>query len=231
MKKSSYYPLYHFLFCVFLSCSKSNPSSPNETTALPQEPNLSEYHLEAILRPLNTHLSGYLPTGKAKIKIQDGLIKVETYLDDDAKVMHAQFVHLGDSCPNLNDDMNLDGVIDFQEVQKVSGEVALPLDLHLKFTENSEKKFPIGPNYTYKKNAPLKSLISEMQKLYGQWIPLNQKAVIIYGVSSRTSLPTTVSTLDSLSVYESVPIACGILTESGFHQVRNELSQPLKILN
>jgi hypothetical protein len=196
-----------FLF----SCGKDKKSGNAPSTSPELYEQESEGSYRAILRPLNNHLSGFLPTGSAEIEIAGDSVMVSTLLDDDAKVVHLQSIHRGTRCPNQSDDENADGVIDLSEAIKASGDVLIPLDRDLNSATLGENLYPSGSGFTYTEQASLTNLQKDVSERTGENLNLSGRAVLIHGVASFTTLPQTVRTLRGLSQQNSVPVVCGIL--------------------
>ncbi len=202
---------------LFYACGKKNSSGgqiPNEVVV--PNPLSEEKPLEgtyrAILRPLNNHLSGFLPSGLAEVKISGDAFSVKTLLDDDARVVHIQSIHLGSECPrNAEHDLNQDGLIDIVEAKNASGEVYIPLDSDLNSAEAGSSVYPMGGNFTYIENASLANLIEDIKIRTDRNLKLHERVVLIHGVEARTKLPSTVATLRGVPKQASIPIACGVL--------------------
>jgi hypothetical protein len=166
---------------------------------------------KAILRPLNQHLSGFIPTGGAEIKIEGDTFKIKTWLDDDARVRHLQSIHLGARCPSLRDDKNNDQIIDIEEATQVVGEVLIPLDSDISTWSGGEGIYPTGSGFTYSERTSFKKLASEIRTRTGKNLNLNERVVLIHGTYQTSRIPLTVATRDGLSPEASVPVVCGIL--------------------
>lgn len=211
-----------FLFIILAltllpSCGKKNQSSRISQTQTVQDPLVIEASPEgsyrAILRPLNNQLSGFLPSGIAEIKISNDSVAVKTLLDDDARVIHRQSIHIGSVCPrNDEHDLNQDGLIDIVEAYQASGEVYIPLDSDLNSAEAGSSVYPMGGNFTYIENASLKKMMEDVKFRTGHGLMLNERVVLIHGVDEMTKLPESVATINGIPKQTSIPIACGILT-------------------
>ena len=105
------------------------------------------------------------------------------------QVSHGQSLHTGVKCPTIEDDLNKDGFVDFQEGLKVYGEAALPFD----------KKY--GSNYTYTDEFETTELPADLI--------LEGKALVVYG--TRGPLPVTVAPKEGEDAAASLPVACGII--------------------
>lgn len=178
-----------------VSCGKGGGGSSSGKSSSALE-DAQEGTYKAILRPLNIHLSGFIPTGVAEIKIVDSQVDVKTLLDDDAKVPHMQSIHIGKRCPNASDDKNNDGLVDMQEALKASGNVFVPLDSNLNSVDEGKGIYPMGGGFTYQETTSLEK--------FGYDLKLNGRVVLIHGVAEATPLPPGVRANE-------VPIVCGIL--------------------
>jgi hypothetical protein len=180
-----------------------------------------EYH--AILRPLNTHLSGHIPSGKAEIKVKGNEVRILTYLDDATNVYHIQSIHNGNRCPELAHDQNADGLIDIQEALNVSGKVLIPLQRDLTNPANEPQSFPHGSSYTYQQRSPLDVLQSNAYAAGAESSPwwerlapdqpfnLAGKVILILGTVKSERLPNDLKSIADWEAHLSVPVACGRL--------------------
>ncbi len=210
--KKIYFPIFTVLSLIISSCGKDNKSSQKNTS---QEFEEQQSHgvYRAILRPLNNHLSGFLPTGKAIVEIDKEQIQISTHLDDDAKVLHIQSIQNGTRCPSLNDDTNQDGILDIEEATAVAGEVLIHLDGSLDGGPEGDGLYPWGSGFSYKKRADLPVIENEIRLRTKKNLALADRVVMIYGVSKNTPLPETVATRSQLPKDSSIPVVCGVLTK------------------
>lgn len=199
---------------LLMACGKDGGGGKS-VSGISRNPALEEQKAEgsyrAILRPLNNHLSGFLPSGVAEINILGDSVQVKTLLDDDARVNHLQSIHMGTVCPTIEHDLNKDGLIDIVEAKKASGEVFIPLDADLNSEAEGAGLYPLGDSFTYIENASLSKLESDAKSRTGQSLKLAGRVVLIHGVNGGTIMPETVATQGSMTRQASVPIACGIL--------------------
>jgi hypothetical protein len=195
----------------FFSCGNDKNSSASSFPSPELLEQDSEGTYRTILRPLNNHLSGYIPSGTAEINISENSVLVTTLLDDDAKVVHLQSVHRGTRCPNLGDDLNGDGVIDIFEATKASGDVLIPLDRNLNSAPLGANIYPTGSGFTYKEKAALSNLELDVRERTAENLNLSGRVVLIHGVSPSTRLPETVKSTGFQTPQSSIPIVCGIL--------------------
>jgi hypothetical protein len=183
-------------------------------------------HYQATLTPINAHLAGDV-TGTALLKVKDDSLTVEVKVNGSpAQIIHAQNVHIADSCPTLASDVNKDGVIDAVEGQKSYGPVIIPLDFDLKTQTEKVSKFPTADftgNYYYQQNVSLAEMMKDLTnkdhnmndniiKIQSN-LGLAGRQIVIYGVAANTELPATVQTLTDQNRHSSLPIACGSLTK------------------
>ena len=171
-----------------------------------QELETAQGSFKAILRPYNFNLAGWIPSGMADIKIEGDQIEIKSWLDDSANVMHRQNIHLGSRCPGVDDDINHDGFVDFNESKKVAKEVFLPLVQDLDSLSLDENNYPIG-NFSYYATASVRSLSQKLK----QNLNFAGKVIIFTGVASNRGLPITVSQLNNQTRESSIPIACGVI--------------------
>lgn len=212
MKKTI--PLILLSASLLISCGKDDKSSSSNSGVI-RTPALEEQAAEgsyrAILRPFNNHLSGFLPSGVAEIKISGDSVQVKTLLDDDARVVHMQSIHQGTVCPGIINDTNKDGLIDVAEAEVASGKVFISLDGNLNSEEEGAGLYPFGGDFTYVENASLSKFESDAKARTGQGLNLSGRVVLIHGVNGATKMPDSVATKGTMTRQASVPIACGIL--------------------
>jgi hypothetical protein len=192
------------------SCGNKDKKTNKNSSQSFEETNL-EGNYRAILRPLNNHLSGYLPTGLAEIEIKDGQLVVSTLLDDDAKVLHIQSIQDGTKCPSFSDDQNQDGVIDIEEATSIAGEVLINLDGALDGAIEGDGLYPWGSGFYYKKSAEIAAIENEIRLRTRKKLSLTDRVVMIYGVSKTTILPETVATRLELPTNSTIPVVCGVI--------------------
>ena len=99
-------------------------------------------HYQATLAPINAHLAGDV-SGTALVKVKGDSFIVQVKVNGSpAQIVHAQNIHIADSCPTLASDVNKDGVIDAVEGFKSYGPIIIPLDNDLKTQVEKNAKFP-----------------------------------------------------------------------------------------
>lgn len=211
-----------FLSTLLVSCGGGSGSSSNNPVVQSQE-SLEEVQglYRATLRPFNTHLSGFLPSGQTEIEIKGQNFEVNSVLDDAAPVTHRHNIHVGSRCPNMGDDLNGDGYVDVNEAFAVVGDIIIPLDSDLQ--SQNAGSYPRGSAMTYSRSINVDLLLRDLRdadmdpndrvtKLTsGEDFSLEGKVVLIHGINSFTQLPDSVSALPRDTKQASMPIACGIL--------------------
>ncbi len=212
-----------FLYFGLISCGQNSNVTKNIMTI--ETPASPEGEYEVILRPLNNHLSGWIPNGKSDIKINNGQISLYSWLDDAAPEVHHQFILTGKRCPNQADDRNGDGVIDIRETFKVSGKILIPLDNNLRVQNGLQDQFPFG-NFSYNQKTDLKSIEEDLKNPdlnpNDFFVKLNRddsfnlenKVMIILGINRKTTLPLSIQGFDLGPSHLSIPIVCGLIKKS-----------------
>lgn len=125
-------------------------------------------------------------------------------------MIHIQSIHLGNRCPEINDDTNSDGLIDINEATLASGEVYIPLDGDLNSATLGQQIYPMGGGYTYSEKASLKRISQDLRSR-NLSVQFANKVVLIHGTYKKNDLPTTIATNGISPVEKSLPIACGVL--------------------
>jgi hypothetical protein len=183
-------------------------------------------HYQATLEPINNHLAGDV-SGTALVKVKGDSFIVQVKVNGSpAQIVHAQNIHISDSCPTLASDVNKDGVIDAVEGFKSYGPIIIPLDNDLKTQVEKDAKFPSADftgNYFYHQDVSMAEMIKDLiskdnnisdgvTKLRSS-LGLAGRQIVIYGVPANTELPATVATMNGQKNYSSLPIACGSLVK------------------
>jgi hypothetical protein len=177
----------------------------------------------AYLRPLNTVVNGWIPSGKAKFDINSENFSVDTYIEDvhesTTTLMHMQNVHVGTSCPTLADDKNGDGLIDIVEMKAVTGPILLPLDGDVESQAQGQEYYPIGKTYTYSRKAKVANMFQDLYQKdasgfakleIGSPLNLEGRVVMVHGTPLLARVPATVQT-NSYPRNVTIPITCGII--------------------
>lgn len=197
------------LTVTFLSCGKA---PKDKEQGPPEEESISDGIYSAILIPVNAKVSNEVG-GEVKFSRYGDEFKVSVNLFHAPSGTHEQHLHLGISCPQLSDDLNVDGYIDFDEARPKIDYIIVPLDNDLS-SQQGGGRFPTG-SYKYSQSTSYQLMLSDLQrpddmindffaKLNGDELRLEKRVVMIY--SRGRNLPATVSS-------PLVPLACGILTK------------------
>ena len=231
--KLQYLTLVFFIFLVLVSCRGGGGDdvsldSPSETNSLhsppPLDPGPKTYL--AVLETLNENVSGVI-SGALTVAIKEDFLVGDVRISGSApQIIHAQNIHLGDSCPTEENDLNQDGYIDVIEVYKHSGSVIVPLDGDLNTQYGENGVYPVADpwgSYIYSETASFTKLITDLyssdEHEYDSTVKLAADdefnfeggVVIIHGVANDVALPETVESINLLSNQQTLPIACGIL--------------------
>ncbi len=203
-----------------VACGNNNSSSskPASKSMLLTEAG----HYEAKLFPINAHLAGDV-TGSAFVKVKGDEMSFEVKVNGaPAQIVHAQHIHVADSCPTLSSDLNKDGVIDAIEGQKSYGKIIIPLDNQLKTQVEADAKFPsadFSGNYFYRQNVSMMEMMKDLTlkdaNLSDNYVKiksglgLSGRQIVIYGVAADANIPETVAAPNGQTKHSSLPIACG----------------------
>jgi hypothetical protein len=174
----------------------------------------------AALTPLNTQLGTV--TGTASIEIAGDQMRVTVSATGLDGSLHLQFVGSGTSCPTTAADVNQDGFVDIQEGLVAYGAFLLALDTTLTSRIVADTSgFPTGTTIAYLQRARLSAVENSMRgaptsefvaniPVTGDFNPAGL-AVLITG--DNTTLPATVAVLPGFTQQESIPVACGVLSQ------------------
>ena len=185
--------------------------------AAAEQPMHAEY--VAHLAPVNAKASGTQTTGEARFSIRgDKLtisIKVKGAQPD---LVHWQHFHgfkdnKPASCPGASADVNGDGVIDIVETEPASGTTMVPFDANPVGMDVAHGDYPKASakgTYKYHATVSLKALDAAFHKAFGASnLDLDQRVVMIHGVSAQTKLAASVASLGTIPASVTLPIACG----------------------
>ena len=210
-----------FISLFLFSCGKNSNSVSSVGREEQQEELKGNY--KAVLRPINSSISGWIPYGNAEISVSDEDLSIVTYLDDDQRVPHLQSIHEGNRCPTLSDDKNNDSVIDAIEAEAVVGKVLMPLDGDLTSQKKGEKNYPMGSSFTYQRKAKLDDILADLYLVdenpndsigkltMNQPFNLSGKVVLIHGTAASSKVPSSVQAHGNIAPHLSVPVVCGLI--------------------
>jgi hypothetical protein len=179
----------------------------------------------AVLTSVNGAVAGEAYGSFTFHKDQDFIVADMRLNDSGAVATQIQKVHLGKACPTEADDTNQDGYIDVIESGDVTGKVIIPLDNDISSQYGLLGSYPITDawgSYVYSKTASFSQFYQdlfaedlnpedEVVKLTSP-LGLIGKTVVVYGMEENFDLPETVATNNNLPAYQTLPIACGVIT-------------------
>jgi hypothetical protein len=201
----------------------------------PQQQQATQGSYQVDLRPLNSSVAGNV-TGHFTIEIDnDDLFMVEGKVEGaSAGVRHLQVLHTNGPCPEASADTNADGIIDVQEGMRSYGAMLIPLDSDLNSQIDGSNYGPLSNSsgrYRYQQSASLRRMLADLRdddqdtsdaviKLSTrEELNLEGRTVVIYGISARQNLPESVASMGTLSAYEILPVACGVIERTEDIQV------------
>ena len=211
--------------------SKQSNQSPHSNTAidpieLPIDSEIEGQYL-AVFETINPELSTKI-TGAFTFSVEkeiDELVMDVRLTNSGGNLIHAQNIRAGNRCPNLQDDVNLDGIIDAIEGEAVYGKIFIPLDGDVSSQSSHDGEFPTADNYGNYIYAKLTSFTTFMEDLrkesegYQDYIklkkhePLNiaRRVVVIQGMSEEIILSPSVGSVGQMEAHQSIPIVCGVI--------------------
>jgi hypothetical protein len=175
------------------------------------------------LQPLNQHVMKH--EGWLTLTLRDNQFwaRIKVF-SKKTKVSHFQFLHVYGECPTMQDDLNHDGFLDFQEAYRKIGDILIPFDSNLNSQLKGMNEFPrmgFHNYYYYTESSNFERMISDlrgddfdsydlMTKLKtNEKFNLSERVVMIYGIEDEIQLPTTVSGFLGYPISWTLPIACG----------------------
>lgn len=217
-----------------ISCGKEDSSSPplpskvqRESDPIKIEKVIDGQYLAKML-PINSHLSTNI-TGSMTISIDKnefiGDVRFFGNEQTTANIILEQTIHLGERCPNLNDDQNGDGVLDEQETIAVIGEVLIPLDGDLNSQWLGANSYPLSDSfgsYYYNQVAAWDKTLDDLWdqdindqdqliKIPAGTLPeLEGRIAMIKGISPEIILPESIQKLSPKALHATLPVLCGV---------------------
>ena len=207
------------------SAPKTKPQTEVEPVAVELE--MSGAYI-AVLNPLNKQASGN-PTGAFTFARDFDEITADVRLTGGpASIAYAQYVHVGKACPTEADDLNRDGFIDYQESLKVTGPILIPLDGDISSQRMEAGLFNAADDYgsfLYYESASFDKFLADLKEedinLEDDMVNLPRdsvfnlvgRVVVIQGVPESANLPATVASRRGLANFQTLPIACGVITK------------------
>jgi len=222
--------LFFYVFPIFLisSCllvTEKKDKTKNQVAVARVEFNEDGLYL-AKFSTLNPQINGTIPGSLTFSLNGDRLLTFIRIFAGKPSTWHQQGVYHGMRCPNLEDDLNLDGFIDIEEAMNVTGKMIIPIDGNLDSQDAGANFYPISDNsgyYQYERLASLKRIQKDLKdedldqtdhivKLNpSEELILSGRVVLILGVSEDTLLPETIVGLGKRKPYQVFPITCGII--------------------
>lgn len=171
-------------------------------------------------------LNGSSATGTATFSLTDDtLIARVDVAGADTLLAHRQYVMLGTACPAAAADTNADGFIDILEGEASFGQILIPLDGDISTQAGGSATFPTADAsgaYTFADTVSFTDLMADLTatdpdhndaivKLSSANLDLENRTVVVLGVSDTTTLPATVLGRGTLTAQQSLPVACGTI--------------------
>lgn len=196
-----------------VACGSDDDDSTNVVVQVPDEEQREEAQGSYATPPMiviNNNIENNVKA-VSKVEIEENEVVMRVECDDAApNVIHKQYIHTGTTCPTAADDRNGDGYVDYVEAQQTAGPVLISLDSDISSEE--EDSFPRGRSYIYVDRTSVPSLIAALPP--GESLSLGGRVAIIYGADPSISLPDSVSVPVGMSAHESLPIACGVISQT-----------------
>lgn len=180
----------------------------------------------AKLNALNNGVGGPISGSLSIMRDGSRLIAYVRMNGGQPHVVHQQRVHVGTSCPTMEDDKNGDGYVDVNEAFARTGKILFPLDADISAQERGSSIWPAGDMYGYyhwERATSWERFIGDLRepdlneendyaKLgTGGALNLDGRVVIIHGAAETANLPDTVGTRGRLRNFQVIPIACGVI--------------------
>lgn len=210
------------MLAMVASCGSNDDDDNNNRPPQQEEQAGDEGVYRATLQALNGQVAGN-PTGTADISISGDIISVNVNMTGtNPNTAHLQNLFVSDSCPTSAQDLNRDGFIDVLEGIPSYGGILIPLDQNIETQTGFDTAPPSDAqgNYTYSSTGSLSRMLGDLRapdsdptdpvfKLRAdEDLNLENRVIVIHGVSSQTDLPNSVGTVLT-TARQTLPIACG----------------------
>lgn len=224
--------------CLFTSCGRSlNQAGSSSTPSQEEVSNQNETIVSdgsnikgfyaADLYPINYNLH-FRKVGLAGVEREEDRFSAYVKLQYGHKgIEHRQAIYTGRRCPNIKDDLNKDAYIDIREAMVAMGKITIPLDDNIDSQMEGQNQNPIGDintgKYFYERTASFDRMFSDLKGVdhdpedliikisEEDGLTFPGRIVLIQGANNKKELPKTVATMEGLTPYESIPVACGVL--------------------
>lgn len=159
------------------ACGKKTENSSSSPNIAVQKQEASP---EGVYRVVlaNTHPAAENASGAGTIRIDEEKIEVSLKMINLPKRTKLyQFINTAGECPKIEHDKNQDGVIDFEEMRKVAGEVLIPLDSDLTTQTEGLDGMPVSDGqgfYAYDEEASWEDFIQDLKRSPDEGTPFHK---------------------------------------------------------
>ena len=179
---------------ISLSCGKQDfPDYSNEEEIFQHEEEEATY--KAQFKSLNGSSRRISANGLLWIKGRQFYVKIvmnRSY----PLLRYQQYIHKGPHCPDQDDDLNNDSIIDAHEVSVVSGEMLIPLDKNIRVQTDGMEWFPMSDStgkYYYSRASSFPLMMEDLYKddlrphdgvvklLKSEDLDLERRIIVLYG--------------------------------------------------
>lgn len=120
------------------------------------------------------------------------------------KIRYQQYLHRGYRCPDKQDDLNRDGMLDFQETIRASGDILLPFDSVIQEQTKGSEWFPVSSKkgaYFYARSASVSKMLNDLFQIdantwdgigklsKGEALDPGRRVLILYGSKGNPLMP------------------------------------------
>jgi hypothetical protein len=174
----------------------------------------------ATLTPQNSTLDGRRVTGTASFVARNDQLDVTLDARSLTDGPHIAMLHgFADereaACPTGEADRNRDGIVDAVEATSTAGPPLIPLNYRMSTlgTENDDYADARNGRLLFEHATSQSDLLASLGAEYGiRRLAVENYAVVVYGVSELTNVPRSVQPLANATPWQSVPVACGVVT-------------------
>jgi len=209
------------MLAVALGCTRDTaPKSPGPLAPAAATDGRAMSLFVATLTPQNPELAGRRITGTASFVARsdqlDVTLDVRGLTDGTHIAMLQGFVEERDAaCPTRQADRNRDGILDAAETSTTAGQPLVPLNFRMSTLGIASDDYPDARNgrLLLEHSSSRSDLLASLEAEYGiRRLAIENYAVVVYGVSELSNVPSTAHPLANATSWQSVPIACGVVT-------------------
>ena len=204
-----------------LGCTRdAAPKSPGDLAPAAATDGRAMSLYVATLTPQNAELAGRRVTGTVSFVARNDQLDVTLDARSLTDGPHIAMLHgFGNgreaTCPTREADRNRDAIVDAVETTTSAGEPLVPLNYRMSTLGTEHDDYPDARNgrLLFEHSTSQSDLLASLAAEHGiRRLAIETYAVVVYGVSELTDVPRSVQALANGTIWQSVPVACGVVT-------------------